>query len=61
MFAVEQLIDILWPDPSKGDGQKASTSRFIACAALLGSDDVITVGESLRFLQCEPGRVDLWR
>jgi len=57
---VEQLIDILWPDPSKGDGQKAFDITIHRLRALLGSDDVITVANRCASFNASQVWVDLW-
>ena len=58
--AAERLIDILWPEPSEGDGQKAFEITVHRLRKLLGSDQAVRVTD--RRATLDPGVVwvDAW-
>jgi DNA-binding SARP family transcriptional activator len=57
---IEQLVDILWPEPSKGDGQKALDITIHRLRALLGSDDALQVNNRRVSFNPKQVWVDLW-
>jgi DNA-binding SARP family transcriptional activator len=57
---VGKVIDILWPEPSEGDGQKAFDITVHRLRKLLGSDDAVHVADHRATLNSNRVWVDAW-
>jgi DNA-binding SARP family transcriptional activator len=57
---VDRLIDVLWPDPSEGDGHKAFDITVHRLRKLLGADDAIRVADRHAALDARVVWVDAW-
>ncbi len=55
-----KLIDILWPEPSEGDGQKAFDITVHRLRKLLGSDEAVQVADRRATLNPQVVWVDAW-
>ena len=56
----DKLIDILWPAPSDGDGQKALDITVHRVRKLLGSDEAVKVTDRRASLNPQMVWVDVW-
>jgi hypothetical protein len=57
---VDKLIDILWPEPSEGDGHKAFDITVHRLRKLLGSDNAVQVADRRATLNPQMVWVDAW-
>jgi DNA-binding SARP family transcriptional activator len=55
-----KLIDVLWPTPSDGDGQKALDITVHRVRKLLGSDDAVKVTDRRASLNPQMVWIDVW-
>lgn len=58
--AADKLIDVLWPEPSEGDGQKALDITVHRLRKLLGSDDAVQVADRRVALNQKIVWADAW-
>ena len=56
----DKLIDILWPDPSEGDGRKSFDITVHRLRKLLGSDEAVRVSDRHVTLNPQIVWVDVW-
>jgi DNA-binding SARP family transcriptional activator len=58
--AVDKIIDMLWPDPVSGDGQKTFDITVHRLRKLLGCDAAVEVSDRRVSLNCHVVWVDAW-